>query len=169
MGSVVDDIEIGGTAGQVIDFMDRNPDALLRSCEEGHLTGSALVLDRSSSSMVLLFHAKLRRWLQPGGHADGDGDLAGVALREATEESGLRGLVALPDVADIDIHRVEPPNAQSHLHMDVRFVLRANEGRELSGNEESLDLRWVPIDEIDRWDVDDSLRRLARRGVELMG
>lgn len=161
---VVDDAEIGATASDAVDFIDQHPDALWRTCAEGHLTGSALVLDASTSSMVLLFHTKLRRWLQPGGHADGDGDLARVALREAAEETGIDGLVALPGVVDIDIHRVDPPAEEPHLHLDVRFVVIAPAGARLSGNEESLDLRWVRLEDLGEWDVDEGVRRLVRRG-----
>ena len=72
-------------------FIDAHPDALHRSCLEGHLTGSAAVVDPSTRQVLLLFHAKVQRWLQPGGHADGDGNLARVALREAEEETGIDG------------------------------------------------------------------------------
>jgi 8-oxo-dGTP pyrophosphatase MutT (NUDIX family) len=70
---------------RILAFLDEHPDALHRSCTTGHLTGSAAVVDPTSRRLLLLFHAKVRRWLQPGGHADGDGNLAAVALREAEE------------------------------------------------------------------------------------
>ena len=60
-------------------LLDDYPEALIRSCRPAHLTGSALVLDPSNNKALMLFHTKLQRWLQPGGHADGDGDLAIVA------------------------------------------------------------------------------------------
>ena len=73
----------------ILRFVDDHPDALLRSCVEGHLTGSAMVVDPASRQVLMLLHSKVRRWLQPGGHADGDAALPGVALREAEEETGL--------------------------------------------------------------------------------
>jgi len=64
---------------RILELVDDHPDALLRSCAVGHLTGSALVVDPSSQRLLLLFHAKMQRWLQPGGHADGDANLALLA------------------------------------------------------------------------------------------
>ena len=80
--------------------------------------------------MLLLFHAKVQRWLQPGGHADGDGNLARVALREAEEETGIAGLRVLTPAIDLDVHvfhharRAEP----DHLHLDVRHLVVAPAG-----------------------------------------
>lgn len=162
------DAEIGATAVEVLDFVDRHPDALLRSCRDGHLTGSALVVDTTGDALVLMFHKKLQRWLQPGGHADGDGDLARVALREATEETGIAGLTVASDVVDIDIHRVDPPREEPHLHLDVRFLVRAPGGASLVGNHESLDVAWVRFEDLADYDADASLYRLARRGRALL-
>jgi 8-oxo-dGTP pyrophosphatase MutT (NUDIX family) len=153
--------EVEAARRQMVEWIDRHPDALRRSCRAGHLTGSALVVDAEGRRMVLLHHAKLRRWLQPGGHADGDANLAAVALREATEETGLEGLrVAVPAV-DLDVHLVSPPVEGPHLHLDVRHLVVAPAGAELRGNHESTDLRWVDPAELDGYGVDDGLRRLV--------
>ena len=164
ISQLADDREVGDIARRTLAFVDGHPDALLRSCRDGHLTGSTLVLDHDHDRLAVLFHAKLRRWLQPGGHADGDGDLARVALREAVEETRLDGLDLLPDPVDIDIHRVDPPREPAHLHLDVRFVAVAPAGAVLVGNHESLELRWVRLDELRSLEVDESVLRLARRG-----
>ena len=94
----------GRHPGAMLAFVDAHPDALWRSCAEGHLTGSALVVDAAAERVLLLFHRKVRRWLQPGGHVDGDANLAGVALREATEETGIEGLRVVVPAIDLDIH-----------------------------------------------------------------
>ena len=88
-------------------LIDGHADASLRTCRPGHLTGSALVVDSVGTNTLLMLHAKFGRWLQPGGHADGDANLAAVALREATEETGIEGLRIWPQPLHLDIHEVE--------------------------------------------------------------
>ena len=151
--------------GAVLEFLDAHDDALHRACEEGHLTGSALVVDAAGERIVVLHHRKLRRWLQPGGHCDGDANLAAVALREATEETGMAGLRVHPVAVDVDVHEVAPPAEGPHLHLDVRYVVVAPDGADLSGNHESTEIRWVRVDELDDLDVDEGLRRLVRHGL----
>lgn len=75
-----------------IRFVEEHADCLARSQLQGHLTGSAWVVDRTRTQTLLTHHRKLDKWLQLGGHADGDPDLLAVALREAREESGLTQL-----------------------------------------------------------------------------
>jgi 8-oxo-dGTP pyrophosphatase MutT (NUDIX family) len=146
-------------------FTAEHDDALLRSCVTGHLTGSALVVDPVSERMLLLHHRKLQKWLQPGGHADGDGNLAAVALREATEETGIDGLRVVVPAIHLDIHVVEPPNEVPHRHYDVRYLVLAPEGAEAIGNLESTALRWVTLEELDALSDEPGLRLLARRGL----
>ncbi|HUP75386.1 MAG TPA: NUDIX hydrolase [Acidimicrobiales bacterium] len=148
-------------------FTDEHADALLRSCVVGHLTGSALVVDPVSERMLLLHHRKLQKWLQPGGHADGDGNLAAVALREATEETGIDGLRVVVPAIHLDIHLVEPPHEAPHLHYDVRYLVLAPEGAKAIGNLESTALRWVTLDELDLLSDEPGLRLLARRGLDV--
>ena len=119
------------------------PGALDRSTRPGHLTGSAVVFNHDATETLLLFHTKLQRWLQPGGHADGEANLARVALKEAIEESGIDGLEIVDPAVDLDIHRVDPPKEEAHLHYDVRFVVIAPEGAQPVSNHESQDITWA--------------------------
>ena len=148
-------------------LIDGRADAAVRAARPGHLTGSAFVVDSSAERALLLFHTKLQRWLQPGGHADGDTNLAAVALKEATEESGIEGLRVWSDPIDLDIHRVAPPKEDPHLHLDLRYLVVAPPGAEPAGNEESQALRWVPEAELVTYDVDAGLLRLARSAFTL--
>jgi 8-oxo-dGTP pyrophosphatase MutT (NUDIX family) len=150
---------------RMLQFAAAHPDALWRTCVDGHFTGSALVVDHDRSHVLLLFHTKLQRWLQPGGHVDGEGDLAASALREATEETGIEGLRVLTPAVDLDIHEVRPPAEPPHLHLDVRFVVIAPEGATFAGNHESQALRWVDPEELPSVGADAGLLRLAERGL----
>lgn len=165
------DIDPGaeGHRRTILDFLDTHPDALHRSCRDGHLTGSALVVDPAGQQVVLLHHRKLQRWLQPGGHCDGDANLAAVALREATEETGIDGLRVHPVAVDLDVHRVAPPDDGPHLHLDARFLVVAPAGAEPPGNHESTAIRWVTPDEVDDLGVDEGTGRMVRHGFGALG
>jgi hypothetical protein len=89
---------------RILDFVAAHHEALHRTCLSGHLTGSALVIDAERERTLVLMHAKLGKWLQPGGHADGEGHLATVALDEAEEETGIEGLAVAGPAVDCDVH-----------------------------------------------------------------
>lgn len=145
---------------------DGRADPFVRARLEGHFTGSAWLVSADGRRAALMHHRKLDRWLQPGGHADGDTDLAAVALKEATEETGLAGLV-LEDgaVFDLDRHWIpERGEVPGHWHFDVRYVVRATTGEQLAGNAESLALAWRGVEEIAADPAsDESLARMALR------
>ncbi len=149
---------------RMLAFIDDHPDALERTCAEGHLTGSAMVVDPSDRRFLLMLHAKLGRWFQPGGHADGDSTLPGVAWREATEETGLGGLAVAVPAIDLDVHRVGPPHGP-HLHLDVRYLAVATPGALPVGNHESLDLRWATLAQLPQFEVDEGTLRMARAAL----
>jgi 8-oxo-dGTP pyrophosphatase MutT (NUDIX family) len=131
----------------------------------GHFTGSAWLVSGDGERVLLTHHRKLRRWLQLGGHADGDSDLAAVALREAEEESGLPGLRVEPEIFDVDRHWIpERKHEPGHWHYDVRYVVGAGEHEAFSLSEESLELAWVSIRDLAlAQETDESLQRMARK------
>lgn len=154
----------------ILSFIDAHPDALHRACAVGHLTGSALVVDPITRHLLLLFHAKVQRWLQPGGHADGDADLAHVALREAEEETGITGLSVVTPAIDLDIHLFHNAagTEPDHLHLDVRYLVLAPPGAEPVTNHESEGLAWVAVDDLPRYEVDPGTIRMARAGLRAL-
>jgi 8-oxo-dGTP pyrophosphatase MutT (NUDIX family) len=155
---------------RILAFLDDHPDALHRSCTEGHLTGSALVVDPSTRRLLLLFHAKVRRWLQPGGHADGDGNLAHVALREAQEETGIDDLRVVAPAIDLDVHRFHHAagTEPDHLHLDVRHLVLAPAGAVAVTNHESEGQRWVAVGDLGALDVDAGTHRMAAAALRAL-
>jgi 8-oxo-dGTP pyrophosphatase MutT (NUDIX family) len=151
-------------------LLDDPENPFLRERLAGHFTGSAWLVSADGERVLLTHHRKLDRWLQLGGHADGDRNLARVALKEAEEESGLSGLV-LEDGAlfDIDKHWIpERRDVPGHWHYDARYVVRAVGSEQFAISEESLALAWREIRDvaaavIDAPDNDDSLPRMAKR------
>lgn len=132
---------------KIIGLLEREEDCFLRSRAAGHITASAWIVSPDLQQVLMMLHRKLNKWLQPGGHADGDTNLPGVALREAHEESGLTSLRLLrTDVFDVDVHTIPARGAeQEHLHYDVRYLLTANPQEPLNPNGESKDFAWMSL------------------------
>jgi 8-oxo-dGTP pyrophosphatase MutT (NUDIX family) len=160
-------------AGLAADFAALLDDLLnpfARERLQGHFTASAWLVSADGRRTLLMHHAKLLRWLQPGGHADGDVDLPRVALKEANEETGLADL-AVDDTAifDLDRHWIpERKGVPGHWHYDVRYVVRATGGEAFTANEESLALAWRDVEDVAR-EPDASLSRMARKWLACRG
>ena len=157
--------EGAGIAHEFARFLHSADGVFDRSHLVGHFTGSAWLVSRDGTRVLLTHHRKLNAWLQLGGHADGDVDLARVALREAEEESGLADLVVEPAIFDIDRHRI-PARAHEpeHWHYDVRYVVRATKGEAFVVGDESHALAWRRVqDLVDDETVDASVRRMAAK------
>jgi len=146
-------------------FVAAHEDCFYRSLTVGHVTGSAWVVDRTGSFALLTHHRKFDRWLQLGGHADGESDIRAVALREAVEESGIAEIVpASPGIYDLDVHPIpERGDEPAHLHYDVRFAFFADRGSVPVASEESHAVAWVPLAEIESYGIDASVRRLVEK------
>jgi len=150
-------------------------DCLLRTCEPGHVTSSAWIASPDGGSFLLTHHRKLDRWLQLGGHVDGEPEIDASALREAREESGMfefqiAAAGRRPLVLDLDVHVIPAHGDEpEHEHHDVRFLLVAGPGQELVVSEESKALRWFRNDELDEIASDESVRRMGRKAIALLG
>lgn len=141
------------------------PDGLAKACFPDHLTAGALVLNHDGSQVLLNLHGKAQRWFAFGGHLEPEDDsVAEAALREAVEESGLPDLVLDPVPVHLSLHEVDFCNPRGTVrHLDVRFLARLGEASAPVVSEESLDIRWFPVDDLptDEPDMVD-LIRLAR-------
>lgn len=149
----------------------QSADAYQRLHLPGHITGSAWIVDPGRTQTLLVHHAKLNIWVQPGGHADGDEDILSVALREAREETGLNALSVVPDFFDIDIHTIPArPDIGQHDHYDVRFLFEADPAQRIVVSEESHDAKWIALGKLEDYTREhsvlrmrDKLQRLALR------
>jgi 8-oxo-dGTP pyrophosphatase MutT (NUDIX family) len=146
-------------------FVQANPRCFERSLDIGHITGSAWIVDMDKTHVLLTHHRKLDRWLQLGGHADGDPNILNVAWREAREESGLEQVKpASENIYDVDVHAIPASSKEpAHFHYDVRFLFTANRHTPLIISGESKDLAWVPVADIAKYSVDDSIMRMAHK------
>ena len=151
-------------AERFLAFVLREPMCFHRSTVEGHITGSAWVVDGRLDHTLLTHHRKLNKWLQLGGHADGDHDVVRVALTEAREESGIADVRLLhPEIFDLDIHIIPArPGEPEHLHYDVRYVILAGHSEHVV-SDESHDLSWVPIEAITHYTTEESMLRMANK------
>jgi len=152
------------TVRAFLDLLQDAQDPFLRERLAGHFTSGAWLVSADGARILMTHHRKLERWLQLGGHADGDRDMARVALKEAQEESGLPGLSVEGDtIFDLDRHWIpERKEVPGHWHYDVRYVVRAGEDERYVVSEESHDLAWRLISDVAS-DTDESMSRMARK------
>lgn len=169
---------------RMIQFAKSSDQVFLRSHLTGHFTGSALIIDFERTHVLMTHHKKLKKWLQLGGHADGSGKLEQVALREGQEESGIADLkfidwwqgsassnekLIYPIPFDLDIHEI-PHNQRepAHLHYDVGFLFEADRKLELLISDESNDLRWIPIKDINMYTHEISMLRQISKAAQIL-
>jgi 8-oxo-dGTP pyrophosphatase MutT (NUDIX family) len=140
------------------EFILEHPDCFERSLKIGHLTASCWLWNHDQSAALFTLHKKLGIWVQLGGHADGNPNLLEVALKEAEEESGLLDIIPLSEeIFHLDIHEIPARlNEPAHLHYDVRFVLQAQTDYPLVLNSESDELKWVSVEDIPDFELEES-------------
>ena len=157
-------------------FKERMLD-LLHSSEEpfsskhfvpGHFTASAFVLSPSKKELLLIFHGKLHKWLQPGGHIDPeDTDVLSAAKREVQEEVGISELTLVGDqIFDVDIHDIPPYKEKpAHAHYDIRFLFVAH-NQDFQITDEVKDASWFSLEKISQIQSDASVMRAVQRIIE---
>ena len=140
---------------------------------EGHVTGSAWILNSAGTHALLLHHVKLDLWVQPGGHLDdADASPAAGAMREALEETGIARLrFARESLFDVDVHSI-PARAQgehiepAHLHYDARYLIIADNAS-VTISAESRDAKWIALNELAHPPHERSIARMAEKSLRL--
>ena len=151
-----------------IEFVQTYSNCFDRSLLIGHVTGSAWIVSPDREQVLLIHHRKLDRWLQPGGHADGDPDVAAVALREAQEETGLTSLKLVTDrIFDVDVHEIPlRKDVPAHLHYDIRFLLEADPSEAFGNSDEITNSQWFLVKTVKNITDSESILRMTRKNVK---
>ena len=150
----------------MLDLLEKGGRPLDRNhWQPGHFTASSFVLSPDGQKLLLIFHGKLHRWLQPGGHVDAqDTDLQAAARREVQEETGLGELELLaPCPFDLDVHVIPARKSDpEHWHLDVRFLWRAQQWP-IQAGDDAQGCQWVAPEDVDQLESDESVRRAVRK------
>jgi 8-oxo-dGTP pyrophosphatase MutT (NUDIX family) len=123
-------------------------------------------LDPTGTRMMIIYHLKSQRWLQPGGHVEAGENPEHTAIREVQEECGLGDLkFLLQDPFDIDVHEIPAGKTPAHLHFDLRYLLQW-EGKKTTSPE--LECRWVDFDKLREWTTEESILRIAAKAQKFI-
>lgn len=183
LAKVIDDLERhlcadeseANSVRQIIALAKENPNILWANCEDGHITGSALIVDGACERVLLNHHKKFDRWMQFGGHPDFETEPWRVALREAREETGLTDLHFVgqdgqdyPRPFDVDAHIIaERGERPRHFHLDMRYLLATITPDAAQATHESNAIRWFGVDEALAMDLEPNVLRMIRKAKEI--
>ncbi len=166
---------------QMLYYVNQYPDTILtRENKCAHITASGFVLSEDGERVLMAFHNIYKVWAWTGGHADGEGDLLSVALREAREETGAEHIRPLSEaIASLEIlpvwgHVKRGEYVPSHLHLNVSYLLTADRGGPLKIREgENSGVAWLPADRLleltNEWQMDEVYIKLLQRGRAVLG
>jgi len=151
------------------EFIQSHRNCFERSLLTGHITGSAWIVNDNFTHVLLIHHFKLNRWLQPGGHCDGDGNVLNVAQKEAWEETGLIVKPKTNRIFDVDIHQIpQRGEVPTHLHYDIRFLFTADMDQPLLRDQrETRDIKWVAINDVALLNEEEGVMRMVRKTLEM--
>lgn len=158
-------------------FAESNPDCLSRSNELAHFTASAWIVDPSRSKVLMVYHNIYGSWSWTGGHADGEADLAAVALREAMEETGLKNarLVSPEPISletlTVDGHMKRGEYVHSHLHLNLTYLVEAEESESIRVKaDENSGVGWFRLSDMfsavsEKWMAENVYKKLCERSI----
>ena len=138
----------------ILAFLAANENAFTRDNTIAHMTASAWVVNHDRTKVLMVYHKIYDSWSWTGGHADGEEDLLAVALREVTEETGVSSVTPVSkdifslEILTVDGHEKHGSYVPSHLHMNVTYLLEADEEEPLTVCEvENKGVAWFGLDE----------------------
>lgn len=152
----------------ILDLLRSNPAAFDRhSYQPGHITGSTWILAEDTGNVAMIYHRRLDRWLQPGGHADvGETDGLSTALREAREELGLVLDPARASLFDLDVHQIPETTTQpSHFHFDIRYLCLTKQ-QPLISDSDAAQARWFTAAELEAMGLEAGMQRMLKKGLQ---
>ena len=153
----------------ILNFIQKNNFNIGRTNPDGHITASAWIINKTFSSVLLIEHKKLHRWLQPGGHVENQDDsLLNAALREAKEETNLKEIIPFQDeIFDVDVHLIpERKNEKEHYHLDIRYCFLANIEEELTLSQEIKNIKWMALTELLEQENESSIVRMVQKTIQ---
>lgn len=160
-------MEEAGFRRKSIDYVKQHENCFFRELWPAHVTGSSWVVNPSRTHVLMLHHKKHDQWFQPGGHADGQADIIGVAVRETSEETGLDSAsinLISNEIFDLDIHDIPAMGKDpSHQHIDIRFLVEIDDRLQVPGNSESHQVLWVPLYQVSRYNNNRSTYRMLEK------
>ena len=138
----------------ILSFLSENENAFLRENELAHMTASAWVVNHNRSKVLMVYHKIYDSWSWTGGHADGEVDLLSVALREVTEETGVRNVTPVSEeifsleILTVDGHEKRGRYVPGHLHMNLTYLLEADDSEPLTVcEEENKAVAWFSLED----------------------
>ncbi len=156
---------------KVIEYLESTDDYLGKVNPAGHITGSSWIINKTKDKALLTHHLKLNIWVQLGGHTELDETVVQSAYREGIEESGLEELILMQDsIYDIDVHLIpERKGIKAHYHYDIRYLFEADDQVDFIVSDESHDLKWVALNDIEQYSTDQSILRMVEKMEGLNG
>jgi 8-oxo-dGTP pyrophosphatase MutT (NUDIX family) len=154
----------------MLDCIDKFDDILSRNNKIAHVTSSGFIVNKTKDKVLMVHHNIYNSWSWTGGHADGEGDLLAVAVKEAMEETGVKAIHPfLPDIFSLDIlpvlgHIKRGEYISAHLHLSVAYLLEASENEELIvKTDENSGVIWVPVGEVDSYSSEPYMQKVYRK------
>ena len=159
----------------ILNAINTYDNLLSRENTIAHITSSGYIVNKERTKVLMIHHNIYKTWAWTGGHADGDSDLLHVAIKEAIEETGIKKFTAVSDeILSLDVlpvigHIKRNKYVSAHLHLSVAYLLEASENEKLIIKEdENSGVKWIPINEIDRYSNEPDMIKLYNKFNEKM-